>query len=83
MAPFCNGEIDEGELTAMAVAAYAGFDHPAIAPLVQLDDTTIFWNCFMVQQSLSKIMQCSFWLAPLIVLCQKKTACCYFRGDER
>ncbi|MFL2845553.1 MAG: threonine synthase [Candidatus Puniceispirillaceae bacterium] len=39
MAPFCNGEIDEGELTAMAGAAYAGFDHPAIAPLVQLDDT--------------------------------------------
>ena len=37
MAPFCNGEIDEGELTAMAGAAYAGFDHPEIAPLVQLN----------------------------------------------
>ena len=39
MAPFCDGEIDESELAAMASAAYAGFDHPSIAPLVQLDDT--------------------------------------------
>ena len=39
MAPFCDGEIDESELVAMAGAAYAGFDHPTIAPLVQLDDT--------------------------------------------
>ena len=39
MAPFCDGEIDESELAAMAGAAYAGFDHPAIAPLVQLNDT--------------------------------------------
>ena len=39
MSPFCDGEIDESELAAMAGAAYAGFDHPAIAPLVQLDDT--------------------------------------------
>ena len=39
MAPFCDGEIDESELAAMAGAAYAGFDHPSIAPLVQLDDT--------------------------------------------
>ena len=39
MAPFCDGEIDESELAAMAGAAYSGFDHPAIAPLVQLDDT--------------------------------------------
>ena len=39
MAPFCDGEIDESELAAMAGEAYAGFDHPAIAPLVQLDDT--------------------------------------------
>ena len=39
MAPFCDSEIDESELVAMAGAAYAGFDHPAIAPLVQLDDT--------------------------------------------
>ncbi len=39
MTPFCDGEIDGSELAAMAGAAYAGFDHPAIAPLVQLDDT--------------------------------------------
>ena len=39
MAPFCDGEIDESELEEMAGAAYAEFDHPAIAPLVQLDDT--------------------------------------------
>ena len=39
MAPFCDGEIDESELAAMAGAAYAGFVHPSIAPLVQLDDT--------------------------------------------
>ena len=38
MAPFCDGEIDESELAAIG-AAYAGFDHPATAPLVQLNDT--------------------------------------------
>ena len=36
MAPFCDGEISEAELTAMAGDAYAGFDDPAIAPLVKL-----------------------------------------------
>ena len=38
MAPFCDGEISEAELTAMAGDAYAGFDDPAIAPLVKLND---------------------------------------------
>jgi threonine synthase len=38
MAPFCDGEISEAELSAMAADAYAAFDHPAIAPLVQLND---------------------------------------------
>ena len=38
MAPFCDGEISQAELTAMAADAYAGFDHPAVAPLVQLND---------------------------------------------
>jgi threonine synthase len=38
MAPFCAGEISEAELSAMAADAYAAFDHPAIAPLVQLND---------------------------------------------
>jgi threonine synthase len=38
MAPFCVGEVDEVELTAMARDAYADFDHPDIAPLVHLQD---------------------------------------------
>ncbi|MGB2492796.1 MAG: threonine synthase, partial [Candidatus Puniceispirillum sp.] len=38
MAPFCDGEVDQAELTAMARDAYAGFDDPAIAPLVKLND---------------------------------------------
>ena len=33
MAPFCVGEIDEAELTAMARDAYADFDHPDICLL--------------------------------------------------
>ena len=36
MAPFCDGEIDQAELTAMAADAYKGFDNPAVAPLVPL-----------------------------------------------
>ena len=38
MAPFCDGEIDEAELTGMAEDAYAGFDDPAIAPIIKLTD---------------------------------------------
>ena len=38
MAPFCDGEISQAELTVMAAEAYAGFDDPAIAPLVKLND---------------------------------------------
>ena len=38
MAPFCVGEVDEAELTAMARDAYADFDHPDIAPLFPLQD---------------------------------------------
>jgi threonine synthase len=38
MAPFCVGEVDEAELTAMARDAYADFDHPDIAPLATLQD---------------------------------------------
>jgi threonine synthase len=38
MAPFCDGEIGEAELTEMAADAYAGFDDPAIAPLVNLNN---------------------------------------------
>ena len=36
IAPFVDGEIDEAELRAMCTAAYAGFRHPATAPLVQI-----------------------------------------------
>ncbi|MBT6415419.1 threonine synthase [Candidatus Puniceispirillum sp.] len=38
MAPFCEGEIDQAELTDMARDAYSGFDDPSIAPLVKLND---------------------------------------------
>ena len=38
MAPFCVGEVDEAELTAMARDAYTDFDHPDIAPLFPLQD---------------------------------------------
>ena len=38
MAPFCDGEISESELATMAADAYAGFDDPAVAPLVALTD---------------------------------------------
>ena len=38
MVPFCIGEVDEAELTAMARDAYADFDDPDIAPLAPLQD---------------------------------------------
>ena len=34
--PFIGGEIADGELQAMCRAAYAGFRHPAVAPLTKL-----------------------------------------------
>jgi threonine synthase len=37
MYPFVEGEIPEADFRAMVTATYAEFDHPAIAPLVQLD----------------------------------------------
>src|SRR5580704_12301408 len=36
--PFADGALSESELGAMADVAYAGFRHPAKAPLVQIDD---------------------------------------------
>jgi threonine synthase len=36
--PFTDGALSEGELGAMAEETYAGFRHPAKAPLVQIDD---------------------------------------------
>ncbi|MCP5372363.1 MAG: threonine synthase [Hyphomicrobiales bacterium] len=37
MAPFVAGAIADDDLAAMAADTYAGFDHDAVAPLVQLD----------------------------------------------
>ena len=37
MAPFVGDAISESDLRAMIVESYAGFDHPAVAPLRQLD----------------------------------------------
>ena len=37
MAPFTAGAVDHGTLLRLAREAYAGFGHPAIVPLVQLD----------------------------------------------
>jgi len=38
MAPFVGGEINETDLRRMIDGAYATFRHPAVTPLVQLDD---------------------------------------------
>ena len=37
MAPFVAGSIEQGVLEAMCREAYAGFGHPAVVPLVQLE----------------------------------------------
>ena len=37
MAPFVSGAVAEADFAAMVAEAYAAFDHPAVAPLVQLD----------------------------------------------
>ncbi len=37
LAPFTAGSIDEATLERLCLAAYGGFGHPAIVPLVQLD----------------------------------------------
>jgi threonine synthase len=42
--PFAGGSIPFADLRAMTGAAYAGFGHPAIAPLVQLDP-----RCFALE----------------------------------
>ena len=38
MQTFVGEEIDRDALAAMCAQAYAGFDHPAVVPLVQIDD---------------------------------------------
>ncbi|HEY9345973.1 MAG TPA: threonine synthase, partial [Inquilinus sp.] len=37
MLPFVEGALTRPELAALAAETYAGFGHPAVAPLVQLD----------------------------------------------
>jgi threonine synthase len=39
MAPYVEGAIDEAAFRAMIADAYHGFDHPATAPMVQLDNS--------------------------------------------
>ena len=46
MAPFCVGEVDEVELTALARDAYANFDHTDIAPLTPLQDNMFVLELF-------------------------------------
>jgi threonine synthase len=44
--PFVGGEFDAGELGAMAQETYAGFRHPAKAPLTQIDDNLYVLELF-------------------------------------
>jgi threonine synthase len=44
--PFIGGEMSENELGAMAHETYAGFRHPAKAPLVQIDDNLYVLELF-------------------------------------
>ncbi|WP_158813529.1 threonine synthase [Methylocapsa sp. S129] len=44
--PFTDGALSEGELAAMAQETYAGFRHPAKAPLVQIDDNLYVLELF-------------------------------------
>lgn len=43
MAPFIDGEIPEADFAAMVRETYAGFGHPAVAPLKQIDEGQ--WLC--------------------------------------
>lgn len=44
--PFVDGALDENELRAMAKETYAGFRHPARAPLVQIDNNLYVLELF-------------------------------------
>jgi threonine synthase len=46
MRPFVGGAIADDMLAAMARAAYAGFGHAAVTPLVQLDERTFVLELF-------------------------------------
>ena len=44
--PFVAGEIADADLLLMLQEAYAGFDHPAVTPLHQIDSTTFVLELF-------------------------------------
>ncbi|QGG96984.1 threonine synthase [Actinomarinicola tropica] len=46
MFPFVEGSIERDDFASMVDDAYAGFDHPDVAPLVQLDDDTWLLELF-------------------------------------
>ncbi|WOJ88228.1 threonine synthase [Methylocapsa polymorpha] len=46
IAPFVAGEIEAGALRRMIEAAYAGFRHPAVAPLAQIDSNIFALELF-------------------------------------
>jgi threonine synthase len=46
IAPFVDGELSAAELGAMAREAYAGFRHPATAPLIEIDDNLFVLELF-------------------------------------
>jgi threonine synthase len=46
MAPFLSGTINEADFTDILAKAYAGFDHKAVAPLVQLADNEFLLELF-------------------------------------
>ena len=46
IAPFADGSVCAGELPALIRSAYAGFDHPEVAPLVRLDRNTWLMELF-------------------------------------
>ena len=46
LAPFVEGDLSAGELASMAQATYAGFRHPATAPLTQIGDNLFVLELF-------------------------------------
>jgi threonine synthase len=68
LAPFIAGAVPEGQLRVMIAEAYAGFGHPAVAPLKQLDDNQWLLELFhgptlafkdVAMQLLAKLMNWS------------------------
>jgi threonine synthase len=46
MAPFVDEDFDPEQMKSMTAAAYAGFRHPAVAPLAQIDDNLFALELF-------------------------------------